>query len=393
MTIRTTIRTALVVKPGAPHTGVGRYARMLEQGLRDAGTDVVRVEPSAPPLPGVAAAALRRMGVDIRTFLLNYPVRATFPQADLFHFTSQNLASLLHARRPSGRIVVTIHDIIPYMLRNDRELCSYRTIADRMFDRLAVRGIRRADVLIADSEYTRQSVVEHLGIAPERLSVVHLGVDHLTFREMSVPAAVYERYGLSPTRPYILYAGSEDPRKNLSSLVRALKRIRMTHPDLELIKVGRAYFDVERQRLIALARKLDVDHAIHFVDEVPELDLPLLYNLAAVCVIPSLYEGFGFPVLEAMACGTPVVCIKASSLPELAGGAALLAAPGPDEALEIASLVDRILADVDLRRRLRSTGLARASQFQWERCVRQTYDAYGYASATSDSLLAAGSDA
>src|SRR4051812_28790638 len=107
-------RTALIVKPGSSHTGVGRYARMLERGLRDCGVELRRAEPSVPPIPRAVDSVLRRTGVDARTFLSTYPVWASYPPADIYHLTSQNLASLLLARRPPGRVVITIHDILPY---------------------------------------------------------------------------------------------------------------------------------------------------------------------------------------------------------------------------------------------------------------------------------------
>lgn len=377
-------RTTLIVKPGSSHTGVGRYALMLERGLRDRGVALTRVAPSIPDIPGAADAVFRRLRVDPRAFLSTYPVWASYPPASVSHLTSQNLASLLLFRRPPGRVVVTVHDIIPYMLRHDRELSSYRTTADQIFDRLAVRGIGRADVLIADSEFTRQSVVTQLRIDPNRIGVIHLGVDHETFRRTSVPAAIYDRYGLVPERRYLIYAGSEDPRKNLKSLVRALRQLRSTHTDLELIKVGRAHFAQERDRLTTLAEGLGVRQAIHFLDDVPEDDLPLLYNLASVCVFPSLYEGFGFPVLEAMACGTPVVCANASSLPELVGDAALTFDHGPDEVLEIVRLVDLVLSNQDTHQQLRLRGLARVSSFQWADCARRTLDAYAPGHAGAD---------
>lgn len=323
-------RVALIAKPGGPNTGVGRYVEMLHRGLLDAGVDAVRVSPRVPPLPNAVYGALRALRVDVRTFLTNYPVWANHPEADVYHFTSQNLATLLLFHRPRGKVAVTVHDIIPYMLRNDPKLCSYRTVADRWFDRLAMEGLKRADVLIAVSQYTKRCVVEQLGIAAERIHVVYQGVNQETFRPLPVPTTVRERYGLPEGRHYLIYVGSEDPRKNLDTLLRAIAEIRLERPDVELIKVGRPHFRAERQRLIDLASRLGVREAIHFLDEVPEGDLPILYNIADVCVMASLYEGFGFPVLESMACGTPVVCAKAASLPELVTDTSSMVVP-PDE--------------------------------------------------------------
>jgi len=370
-------KVVLVAKPGAANTGVGRYVHMLQDGLRAADLDAVRVAPALPPLPRSVYASFQRARMDLRTFLLNYPIWITYPSADIYHLTSQNLASLLLFRRPKGRLIVTVHDIIPYIVRRNPRLRAYRGAADALFDRMAMAGLKRADCLIADSHFTKECVVRHLGIAPDRIVVVHLGVDHERFRPCAVPAALGRRYGLPEDRRYLIYVGSEDPRKNVSSLIQALAEVRRRMPGVELIKVGRAHFLQERARLCDLAEQLGVRAAIHFLDDVPEEDLPVLYSFADLCVMPSLYEGFGFPVLEALACGTPVVCAAAASLPEIAGDAALLFRPGPGEATRLADAIVRMLGQRDLYQSMRTRGLAHAATFVWERAVHQTLDVYG----------------
>lgn len=372
---------ALVAKPGGARTGVGRYVAMLEQGLRGADVAVQRIAPSVPPLPAACYRGAQRLGLDIRTFLLNFPIWASYPRADVYHLTSQNLASLLLFRRPPGTVVVTVHDIIPYMLRHDRQLCAYRTAADRLFDRIAMAGLRRADLLIADSHYSKACVVEQLGIAPERIEVVYLGIDQTGFRPLAVPEALPVRYRLPADRRYLIYVGSEDPRKNLGTLVRALAQLRQQHPDVELIKVGRAHHEAERTRLATLAANLGVGAAIHFLDDVPEDDLPLLYNLAAVCVMPSLYEGFGFPVLEALACGTAVVCSTAPSLIELVGDTARQHQPRDPQ--HLAAQIGAALTMGPERAELSERGRARAASFTWQRTIAQSCQVYQHALAAS----------
>ena len=367
-------RVVLIAKPGPASTGVGRYVGMLHDGLRTAGVEAIRVAPAVPPLPRGAYPALRRLGVDAQTFLTNFPVWARYPRADVYHVTSQNLASLLLLRPPKGKVVVTVHDIIPYMLRQDARLSSYRTVADRLFDRMAMAGLKRADRLIADSHYTRRCVTKYLEIGPEKVEVVHLGIDQDRFRPLPVPGTLRERYGLPPGRRFLIYVGSEDPRKNLDTLLRALAEVRGRLPDVELIKVGRAHFDHQRARLTRLANELEVRSAVHFLDDVPEDDLPLLYNLAEVCVLPSLYEGFGFPVVEAMACGTPVVYARAASLPELVGEAGLLFEPASSGGL--AAAVVRLLEHRVAQETARAMGLARARGLGWGRTVDQTIGVY-----------------
>ncbi|HNP71449.1 MAG TPA: glycosyltransferase family 1 protein, partial [Kouleothrix sp.] len=330
--------------------------------------------PVLPPLPGIGYRLLGRLGLDARAFFGTYPVWARYPRADVYHLTSQNLASLLLFRRPAGKVVVTVHDIIPYMLRADRQLSVYRGAADRLFDRMAMAGLKRADRLIAVSHYSKRSVVALLHIRADQIDVVHESVDHSRFRPLDVPAALRERYSLPAGRRYLIYVGSDDPRKNLATLLRALAELRQTQPDVELIKVGRAHFDAERARLRALAAELGLAGAIHWLDDVPERDLPLLYGLADLCVMPSLYEGFGFPVIEAMACGTPVVAANASSLPELLGDAGRLYEPRDVHAL--AEAIGELLGSGARREQLRQRALRRARDFMPAAEIEKTLASY-----------------
>jgi glycosyltransferase involved in cell wall biosynthesis len=367
-------RVALIAEPSGPNTGIGRYVQMLHTGVREAGVDAVRVAPTLPPLPSISYRLLRLLGRDLQAFLRNYPLWSTYPKADIYHLTSQALALLLLFRRPKGKVVVTIHDIFPYMLRNDPQLRSpYAT--DHVFPRLAMAGLKRADHLIAVSHYAKQCVVEHLGIAPEKIAVVYNGIDHERFRPLPVLPAIRESYGLPQGRRYLIYVGSEDPRKNLVTLVRALAQLRRELPDVELIKVGRSHFDRERQRLTELVTQLGVRTFIHFLEDVPEDDLPLLYNLADLCVMPSLYEGFGFPVLEAMACGTPVVYANAGSLPEIAGNAGVQVSPCDVDTL--ASTLVALLKSRDNQWLLRHTGQDQAGRFTWTATIQSTAAVYG----------------
>jgi glycosyltransferase involved in cell wall biosynthesis len=172
----------------------------------------------------------------------------------------------------------------------------------------------------------------------------------------------------------VLYVGSEAPRKNLSTLIDALQSVRAAHPDVMLVKVGRPQFDTERQRLIEQVAQRGLADNVIFLDEVGLDDLVALYNLCDVFVLPSLYEGFGFPALEAMACGTPVVAANAASLPELVGDAALTVDPRSSE--HIADAVGRLLNSAELRADLSSRGKAHVTQFTWERTARLTLAAY-----------------
>lgn len=367
-------RVALIAGPNGPNTGIRRYVQMLHEGLQRAGAETVRVMPTLPSLPDAAYRLLHIFGRDLRAFLTNYPLWSTYPQADIYHVTEQTLASLLLFCRPKGKVVVTVHDIFPYMVRNHSQLGSPYGAAEHVYYRLPMAGLKRADHLIAVSEYTKQCLVEHLGIAPDKISVVYNGIDHERFRPLMVPAAIRERFGLPEGRRYLIYVGSEDPRKNLVTLVGALAQLRRELPNVELIKVGRAHFNQERQRLLDLATQLGVRTAIHFLEDVPEDDLRLLYNLADLCAMPSLYEGFGFPVLEAMACGTPVVYAKAGSLPEIARDAGVQVFP-----CDVDTLTSTLLAFLKQKQNrllLQRAGQNQAARFTWATTIEGTAAVY-----------------
>ena len=365
---------ALVAGRTEVNTGIGRYVDMLDAGLQQAGVQTIRVAPTLPVLPDFTYRFLQWFGRDLRAFFTNYPLWSTYPEADIYHVTQQTLASLLLFRRPSGKVVVTVHDIFPYMVRNDPQLGSPYGGSEHVYYRLPVAGLKRANHLIAVSEYTKECVVKHLGIRPEKISVIYNGIDHERFRPSTVPAAIREKYHLPPERRYLIYVGSEDPRKNLIALIGALAKVRNELPNVELIKVGRAHFKREREHLIKLADQLGVRTTIHFVEDVSENDLVLLYNLAEVCVMPSLYEGFGFPVLEAMACGTLVVYANAGSLPEIAGTAAIPVSP-----CDARSLADALLNALKKRENkliLEAHGRTQAARFTWSATVKSTAAVY-----------------
>lgn len=356
----------LVNKPTSPRTGIGRYAAELERGLREQDVEV-RVAPLRRPVPTSVVSLGRRAGYDLEAFFRSYPLRAAVQPGYITHLTSQTLGILLLTQRLPRPVIVTVHDILPYLLRHDPELCIYRHPADRLMDALAMRGLKRADRLIADSEYTKSTVIGELGVPSDRIDVVYLGVDTERFKPHPVPESFRERYHLPPDRRYVLYVGSEDPRKNLTTLLRAFAIARRELPDLMLLKVGAPAFAEQRTRHLRMCRELGIADAVRWIDEVDEADLPLFYNAADVFAFPSRYEGFGFPVLEALACGTPVVASRAGSIPELAGDAAtLLDTPQPEN---FAREITQMIAG---RRPDRDELIRQAVRFRWDATVQST---------------------
>jgi len=240
-------------------------------------------------------------------------------------------------------------------------------------------------VVLADSEATRNDLLSHLRIPEERVVVVYPGRDEALepIRERRILEAVHDRYDLS--EPYFLYVGTLHPRKNLVRLVGAFAELTERLRGLPASAgVGVAGAGAAPMLVLAGAkgwlyseifdrvRRLGLKDRVRFTGYVPDADLPALMSGALTFVFPSLYEGFGFPVLEAMACGTPVICSNVSSLPEVAGDATLQVDPLDTEGWVAA--MHRMLADEGLRATLVERGLKRVRKFSWQRCASQVLE-------------------
>jgi glycosyltransferase involved in cell wall biosynthesis len=355
-------------------TGVGRYVDRLDAGLRERGVDVVRLSTHPRGVRSRVLDAARYAGADLNTFLSRYPVRLAWPRADVYHLTAHTYAGALMLSRPPGPTVVTVHDIGPFLMRDSKELSGYGHPIHRWLDAGAIGALAKADQIITVSEWTKQTLIESAGIGDDRITVTPLGVDHDKFRPFRVPREFRERYGLPDDRRFLVYVGNEEPRKNLETVWRALPHIRAVIPDAILLKVGPSAATSGRSPIVRLAHDLGVDDGIRFLDYVPEVDLPTFYNLADVVLVPSLYEGFGLPALEAMACARPLVVSDAPALIEVAGASAT--AVEPRDAQALAAAVIRLLSDPAGAMELADTGRKRAMEFGWSMTVARTLDVY-----------------
>jgi glycosyltransferase involved in cell wall biosynthesis len=278
-------------------------------------------------------------------------------------------ATLLHtqyfvAPRLPLPSVVTVHDL---SFTRRPELF---TLRDRMLlGRLVPGSVRRAQRVIAVSEFTRRDLLDRYGLDPERVVAIPNGVAARFRPDPRAAAQARATFGLE--RPFVLFVGALQPRKNAVTLVEAFDRLRQ-HPGVELVIAGG-----DRGGLGALrirVRALGLDERVRFVGHVSEAALPGLYAAAELLAFPSLYEGFGLPALEAMACGTPVCASSTTGLGEAVGDAGLTFDPTSPE--ELAECIVRLLVDRPLRERLRSAGLARAAQFTWRRSADATARVY-----------------
>jgi glycosyltransferase involved in cell wall biosynthesis len=288
------------------------------------------------------------------------PFVAASERLDLLHGLA--FVSPLVGRCPT---VVTVHDLsfalFPEFFRGAN--AAYL----RLFTRISCR---RAARIIAVSENTRADIVRLYGVPGDQVEAVSHGVDARFYPRSPNDIAEFRRAHALPDH-FVLFVGTLEPRKNLVKLIEALAHI----SNLKLVLVGGKgwYYD----QIFAAIERLNLQHRVIWAGYVPSDDLPLWYNSADVFAFPSRYEGFGMPLLEAMACGTPVVTSTASSLPEVAGDAALTVSP--DDADALANALHRALTDAALRQELRAKGIARAATFTWEETARRTAAVYRHA--------------
>jgi len=368
------MKVQLLVRTYNQMIGLARYTESLCNALSQADVDYSLVEPAHPLALRSAHSALRPLGLDLQTFFSTYPLTAHTNSADLTHLTAQQMATLLWFKPKLGPTLVTVHDIVPFLVRQDQEQSTFRHPMDHWFDRLAMAGLKRASTIISVSHFTKQTLIDTLAIPNERVHVVYEGVDHTIFNHRQVPKTFYDRYQLDDQGHYVLYVGSENPRKNLPRLLSAFAKLREAIPQTKLIKIGSIEYLPQAEDLHRQVREMGLSESVIFVEHVPDEDLAQFYNLADLFVFPSLLEGFGLPVLEAMACGTPVVTSNCSSLPEVAGEAALLVDPYDVGAIEKAMF--QVLCDPNLAAELRERGLKRAKEFTWENTARETVKIY-----------------
>ncbi len=368
------MRICLDISPAVHrHAGIGRYTHELLAALTvfdhaneycafyNAPRGNERLDTPLDRLPShtirLSAKRLR-----LRVLLAHFcgiALDRWLPPCDVFHATDYLLPPL---RRAAS--VLTIYDLT-FRFFPEHHLPLNRWYLSLMVPRFA----QRASAIIAISENTRRDLAQRMQIPPEKVTVTYLGVNPV-FRPMDDAvglARVRQKYHL-PAR-FILYFGTVEPRKNLLTLLDAYRALLARDDALpDLVIAGRKGW--LHQPVLQRVRELGLDARVQFTEWVDENDAPALMNAASVFVYPSLYEGFGLPPLEAMACGTPVVCSNASSLPEVVGDGGILVEPRDAGAL--AGAVERVLADQPLRADLRARGLAQARKFSWERTARET---------------------
>jgi glycosyltransferase involved in cell wall biosynthesis len=358
-----------VYQAGFAYGGVSRYVRGLVPALVEAGPEDRFTLVSNYLRPRERSWRHDRPNVSSRTLRLPRrlmqscwdrwdwpPIESLVGPLDIFHGTHFVLPATRTARR-----VLTVHDVT--FLRHP-EYFSHRSLNEQWHRRELRAALNRADLVITGSACSREDLADLAGFDPARIRVVHSGVEAEFFVHEADPgqAEMRSRYGLDG--PYLAFlVGTPEPRKNLARTVEAARR---GAPGVPLVLIG---------PVAAITALLPGDaRGIRCLGPVPDADLPQVLHGAEVAVYPSLYEGFGFPALEALAAGTPLITSNRSALPEVVGDAAVLV--NPESVEDMAHAIGSLLGDPERRRKLAARGRARAKEFSWGQAARKVLAVY-----------------
>lgn len=344
--------------------GIGRYTANLLRGLAASasGCHVLQLysgirldHATLPPLPGIECIS--------SPFSLSQhwtvPRALRNAKADLYHSPYYGMPL-----RPGVPAILTCHDLIPLIYRE--YFTAWQRNIYRTVNSLAFRRVRR---IITVSECTRLDLLRMFRVDPEKVVAIHLGVSGRFFRQNREKIdRVRARYDLP--EQYVLYVGTNKPHKNIAGLVAAWHCLGKRREKLVIAGHWDARYDEAKKAVL----RLNLEKEVFFLGPVPEDDLPSLYSGAKIFVFPSKYEGFGLPVLEAMACGTAVACSNIPSFREITGSSAVMFAP--DSVEEMSQGILELLENNDYRENMAVRGTERAARFTWNRTVLKTLTVY-----------------
>jgi glycosyltransferase involved in cell wall biosynthesis len=377
------MRTAVLLVPDLPlerWPSMDRYASRLAQHLVAIAPDLdikLAGEVSGPTVSEGSPAGSAPFGpmwgleYELRRYIARYawyPARLRWRSADVVHVLDHSYAHILLGRRRARR-VVTVHDLMP-VLAVERGATTGRDRLRNALLRRVLRGLRSADAWIVSTEWLRGELAAWLG-RDGGIHVIPYGIEEAFFAPVAESRQeTRRRLGLPPSAFVVLHVGSVVPRKNIPAVIAAVAGLRAQRLDAWLLQLGGRFTPEQRSDLAAAG----LEPFTRFVPEAPERELRAGYRAADVLLFPSHYEGFGFPVLEAMACGTPVVTSGAGGLAEVAGDAAVVV--GGRESGPYVEALRQIATRADWRERLVSRGLERARRFTWHDAARRTAEVY-----------------
>ncbi len=358
-------------------TGIGQYTYHLVRNLLDLDSapnlvlfcvslrKPASLQELIPEHPNLSYADYRVPARLMQTAwdMIGLPYVESFTgQLDVFHATNY-----IAPPQKKGKLILTVHDV------GFARMPEAHPQSSRMFSEVLPRQLQRADKVVVVSEFTRNELLEIFDVPVQKVQVIHNGISP-DFRPIKEPAAlgeIFRKYQIE--QGYVLFVGKLEARKNLVGIIEAYSLFKNSSKSAhKLVLAGSLGWKGEEAlgKVVEYGLEKDVVH----LGYVPDTDLPVLMSGAAVFLYPSLYEGFGIPTIEAMACGTPVIASNSTSLPEVVGDAGLLVDPHSPE--EIAHALTDILSDAARRNRLVNKGLARAKRFSWRKMAEETLELY-----------------
>lgn len=286
-------------------------------------------------------------------------------QADITHFFN-----FLVPPKINGKVVNTIHDLTFLLYPETMDKRNLKFLKNNIQN-----SVNRPDKIITISENSKKEIIEYLGIDKQKIEIIYPGVDYERYHQVHdamTIAKVRDKYRLP--KQYILYMGTLEPRKNIVRIVEAFNKLKQNtyKSEIKLVLAGRKGWHYEP--IFSKIQALGLEQEVIFTDYVAEEDKPIIYSEAKVFVFPSLYEGFGIPVLEAMASSVPVITSNGSSLPEVAGDAGVLVNPMNTE--DIASAMYKLIEDERYARGCTERGSVQAQKYNWENSARRLYEVY-----------------
>lgn len=289
------------------------------------------------------------------------------PMYDIYDITNQTLSFIAHSKQPS---IITVHDII--------ELTEPQSKA-KILNHYLLSGIPKAIRIVAVSEYTKKQIQEYFKLADNVITVIYNGVSKLySFVEQYSQTIGYSEQinnlKLGNATPLLLFVGSDHPRKNIAVALQVISRLKKAYPNIMLLKIGNAGLLTGRKHTLDTIDAMQLQGNVKILGDITEEHLVSMYRLADVLIYPSLAEGFGLPVLQAMASGCPVVCSNATSLPEIGGSGVIM--HDPNDVAGFEESIIKIVEDDEFRKQLQFTGITQAQKFSWDVAVDDILKVY-----------------
>lgn len=299
-----------------------------------------------------------------------YPKFAKSQQGDINHIMDHSYSNLASGLNPE-KTIITCHDLMLFREREKTVPNDFHSNAAFWALRHSLSAFNKVAAIIADSSSTRDDIIKYTSCDPSKIHVVHLGVSG-NFSKIEGKSIINDKYGLNKMPSLkILHVGVNMAYKNVEGILRILKMLNFDFKiDASLIKIGED-FTSHQKRII---KKYDLESKVLYLGQVKSDELTDIYNLCDILLFPSFWEGFGLPVLEAFACGVPVVCSDRGSLPEIAGDAALMF--DPMDYLGFAKAIKEVHDNKELKNNLVMKGLKQSKLFSWDKTAQKTYEVY-----------------